>query len=157
MSFFDEEYEEYEDLFPDPSAAEEIIQKAESDLRQVFSDRIKNLMGEAAGLSAKVKALEKEIGHKQWELQDLSEKQKRAEEKLDKYDRYHLPREFVGRIVTELTGGFVPGDRAWTTRCNWNTETCHRCGGNKRLLVQSEGECLDVKCPDCDGTGKKTL
>ncbi|WP_232357419.1 hypothetical protein [Bacillus tropicus] len=53
----------------------------------------------------------------------------------------------------EMLGGFKLGDEVWFVRSQYNSETCLVCSGDKKVVVQIQGEERKIKCPECNGFG----
>ncbi|AFQ30396.1 hypothetical protein BK764_14165 [Bacillus thuringiensis serovar israelensis] len=62
-------------------------------------------------------------------------------------------KEGAGQAKREMLGGFKLGDEAWFVRSQYNSETCTVCSGDKKLVVEIQGEERKVKCPECNGFG----
>lgn len=149
-------FEEYEEYFGDPSAADSVILKAKSDLFGLLTDEARDLLEKVSKANEELESLQSDIVHARYELQSIEADQVRERKKLDELKNGWLPKELVQRFVHDATGGFAPGDTVYTIKSTSLYNECPLCEGAKSVSASIHGQIFDIKCPECGGYGVKT-
>ncbi len=146
----------YEGCINDCDKASEIIDTAKSALEDLFKAEVWEKLEEAKMADIRLGKLKREIEAKELKCRQLENELEILKQKVDDYDRHRLPREFVKRIVKELTGDFVPGDEVWVVGGKYKDIACSTCRGDGFLNVTYGGGSRgSITCPKCSGSGKK--
>jgi cell division protein FtsB len=151
-----DEFEEYEEYFGDPSAADSVILKAKSDLFGLLTDEARDLLEKVSKANEELESLQSDIVHARYELQSIEADQVRERKKLDELKNGWLPKELVQRFVHDATGGFAPGDTVYTIKPTVRQKECPLCAGSKNVSASIHGQIFDIKCPECSGYGRKS-
>ena len=151
-----DEFEEYEEYFGDPSAADSVILKAKEDLLGLLTDEARDLLEKVSKANEELEFLQSDIVNARYELQSIEADQVRERKKLDELKNGWLPKELVQQFVHDATGGFAPGDTVYTMKTTTVRKECPLCGGAKNVSASIHGQIFDIKCPECGGYGVKT-
>ncbi len=149
MSYF----EEYDDMFSEPSKAEQIIEDAKAALLDALTDEVKQLMDDANEASTKTNKLIAEISSLNFEKTELEKEIKQLREQKVYVEAHEVPAKQVKTIVNYLTKDFRPGDECWVIGSEYERHTCEKCGGSKKVSAVIGGETLEIDCPVCRGYG----
>jgi hypothetical protein len=149
MSYF----EEYDDMFSEPSKAEQIIKDAKAALWNELTEEVKQLMDNANEASTKANKLIAEISSLNFEKTELEKEIKQLREQKVYVEAHEVPARQVKAIVNHLTKGFQPGDECWVIGSEYERHTCEKCGGKKKVSADIGGETLEIDCPTCRGYG----
>lgn len=152
---FEDELEDFdlEDMFDDMGAAEKVVAQARQQLSELLKDGIKKTIADAAQARKELADLERQITTARYELLKWQREAAKAQEEFEKAQDFDIPQKYIDRITHNLTGDFVPGDKAYVIETDGNYAKCPRCAGKKRIIVQAGDEELAVECPECDGSG----
>lgn len=149
MSYF----EEYDDMFSEPSKAEQIIEDAKAALWNELTEEVKQLMDDANEASTKANKLIAEISSLNFEKTELEKEIKQLREQKVYVEAHEVPARQVKAIVNHLTKDFHPGDECWVIDAKYERHTCEKCGGKEKVLADIGGETLEIDCPTCRGYG----
>lgn len=149
MSYF----EEYDDMFSEPSKAEQIIKDAKAELWNELTEEVKQLMDDANEASTKANKLIAEISSLNFEKTELEKEIKQLREQKVYVEAHEVPARQVKAIVNHLTKGFRPDDECWVIGSEYERHTCEKCGGKKKVSADIGGETLEIDCPTCRGYG----
>ena len=149
MSYF----EEYEDMFSEPSKVEQIIEDAKAELWNALTEEIKQLMDDANEAKTKADEIRTEISRLTWQKAQLEEEIKQLREQKVYVEAHEVPARQVKAIVNHLTKDFRPGDECWVIDAKYERHTCEKCGGSKKVQATIGGETLKITCPVCGGYG----
>lgn len=155
MSYF----EDYEDMFSEPSKAEQIIEDAKAALWNELTEETKQVMDNANEARTKSDEIRNEISYMNWQKAQLEEEIKQLREQKIYVEAHEVPARQVKAIVNHLTKDFRPGDECWVIDAKYDRHTCEKCGGKKRVQATIGGETMEVECPACRGRGslEKTI
>lgn len=151
-----DEFEEYEEYFGEPSAADSVILKAKEDLFGLLKNESRDLLEKVAKANEELDALQSDIVSAKYELQSIKADQIRERKKLDELKNGWLPKELVQRFVHDATGDFAPGDTVYTIKTTVRQKECPLCAGTKNVSASIHGQIFDIKCPECSGYGQKS-
>lgn len=149
MSYF----EEYDDMFSEPSKAEQIIEDAKAALWNEMTEEVKQLMDNANEASTKANKLIAEISSLNFEKTELKKEIKQLREQKVYVEAHEVPARQVKAIVNHLTKGFRPGDECWVIGSEYERHTCEKCGGKEKVSADIGGETMEITCPVCRGYG----
>ena len=149
MSYF----EDYEDMFTEPSKAEQIIEDAKSELWNALTEEIKQLMDDANEARTKANKIISEISGLDWQKVQIEEEIKQLREQKVYVEAHEVPARQVKAIVSHLTKDFRPGDECWVIDTKYGKHTCEKCGGKKKVQAVIDGDSVEVDCPACGGRG----
>ena len=144
-----------EDVFDNPSAVEEVILKAKADIEDLFSAEVKQTIEDAAGAKAQLEQLQQEIRSAEYRLGVLQKQVKDAEKRAEQAELYDVPAKYIAKFVRNATGDLAPGDEVWVIVGDGKWENCPTCNGRIKITAQYGGKDVEVKCPECDGSGTK--
>lgn len=146
--------DEYGDYFSEPSAADEIIEKAKEDISALLSNEVKSTVEKAVSAKEELSDLQREIYSRQFELERLKQNIDEMRDKCDKTENYEVPRRYIQKFVKNAIGGFVPGDKVWVIGNKREEQKCQTCGGSRKTIanIDAVGE-VEVSCPVCSGRG----
>lgn len=148
-------FDYYEEVFDEPSEVEKIILTAKADIADLFSAEVKKTIEDAAGAKNRLEQLQQEIRIAEYRLSGLNKQVKDAEERAERAELYDVPAKYIGKFVRNATGDLAPGDVVWVVKDDGMWETCPTCNGRKKVTAQLGGKDIEVKCPECDGSGTK--
>ena len=151
-----DEFEEYEEYFGDPSAADSVILKAKEDLLGLLTDEARDLLEKVSKANEELELLQSDIVSARYELQSIAAAQVRERKKLDELKNGWLPKELVQRFVHDATGGFAPGDTVYTIKTTAQQKECPLCAGSKNVFASIHGQIFNITCPECSGYGRKS-
>lgn len=143
----------FADCFDEPSKAEQIICQAEDDIKQLFSDGIKNVILQAREAEEKLGKLNQEIKDAEYKKAMTEKALKDSEEKVEKAELYSIPKKYIDRFIRNVTKDFVPGDEVWYVASNYTSIPCGTCNGNKKVVARINEIETEVQCPHCNGRG----
>lgn len=149
MSYF----EEYDEMFSEPSKAEQIIEDAKAALWNELTEEVKQLMDDANEASTKVNKLIAEISSLNFEKTELEKEIKQLREQKVYVEAHEVPARQVKAIVNHLTKDFRPGDECWVIGAEYERHTCEKCGGSEKVSAVIGGETMEITCPVCRGYG----
>lgn len=153
--------EPYRDYFDAPTEADIVIAEAQEKLRDLFSDVTKATCEQARNAQSELSRLESEITTARYELEAVKKEAEDTRQRMERYQRHQLPRQFIEDMLHEATADIVPGDTVWTIKHAYKAKPCERCGGEGSLIakrIKSPNEKgVTVKCPDCGGHGKHSV
>ena len=149
MSYF----EEYDDMFSEPSKAEQIIEDAKAALWNELTEEVMQLMDDANEAKTKADEIRREVSSLNWKKAQLEEEIKQLREQKIYVEAHEVPARQVKAIVNHLTKAFRPGDECWVIDAKYERHTCEKCGGRKRVSADIGGETLEIDCPACRGYG----
>ncbi len=149
MSYF----EEYDEMFSEPSKAEQIIEDAKAALWNELTDEVKQLMDDANEASTKANKLIAEISSLNFEKTELEKEIKQLREQKVYVEAHEVPAKQVKAIVNYLTKDFRPGDECWVIGSEYERHTCEMCGGKEKVSADFDGETFEIDCPTCRGCG----
>lgn len=149
MSYF----EKYDEMFSEPSKAEQIIEDAKAALWNELTEEVKQLMDNANEASTKANKLIAEISSLNFEKTELEKEIKQLREQKVYVEAHEVPARQVKAIVNHLTKDFRPGDECWVIGYEYERHTCEKCGGKKKVSADIGGETLEIDCPTCRGCG----
>lgn len=144
-----------EDVFDNPSAVEEVILKAKADIEDLFSAEVKQTIEDAAGAKAQLEQLQQKIRSAEYRLGVLQKQVEDAEKRAEQAELYDVPAKYIAKFVRNATGDLAPGDEVWVIVGDGKWENCPTCNGRKKITAQFGGKDVEVKCPECDGNGRK--
>ena len=150
-------FEDYEDIFCQPSEAEEVIDEALGKLRELFTDNVKNTIEEAKNATEQLVGLTQRLRETEWKLKESEAKLGAAEKKFEEAELRDMPRKYIHRFVEEATGGYAPGDTVWVINKRGERRTCETCGGAKKVDAVINGKVHSCDCPTCRGYGAVTV
>ena len=138
--------------FDDEKKADEIVHEAIEKLKAEMTDQAKALVLEYAMAKAQKDRLESDIKKLKEEVADL----KAHYQRLNQFD---LPKEYVQNMVKAITGDYAPGDKVWVIKGEKVQEICPNCSGAGEIDIRycDNGKTDRIKCPKCNGRGKKTF
>lgn len=142
-------FEEYEDMFSEPSRADEIIDTAITDLRGLITDSFTAKIKEAANAEKSLNSLNQEIKLKENQLIDINRQITEAKKKAEDSEKNEIPRVYIQKFVKKAIGNYAPGDKVWVICDKGRYEKCPTCEGKKEVAVLIKGISRSVKCPDC--------
>lgn len=148
-------FDEYcEKHFIEPSEADMIIEAAKQKLHGVVNAEARKVLEDYKTAQEQLENLNKEIRAKEHDMELIHEELRRLEKELEQTDKYDMPRKYINKFVKDITGNFVPGDRAWIidTECEWRE--CDRCNGTKEIEAIIDGKTQTIKCIQCEGRGE---
>jgi len=143
-----------EEYYYEPSAADAIICEAKEQLLSLLTEEAKSTLSSAVKAKEELRKLDNEICYAKQRLNDIVWQQKREEEKLANMKNHSLPREFVKRIVTNLTGDYAPGDTVFIIASHTQYDKCPMCNGAQKVSAIIGEDRYDVQCPRCNGYGQ---
>lgn len=149
MSYF----EEYEDMFSEPSKAEQIIEDAKAALWNELTEEVKQLMDNANEAQTRVYEANNDYQLLLAEKAQLEVEIKQLREQKVYVEAHEVPARQVNAIVNHLTKDFRPGDECWVIGSEYERHTCEKCSGSKKVLAVIGGETLEIDCPVCRGYG----
>ena len=149
MSYF----EEHDDMFSEPSKAEQIIEDAKAALWNELTEEVKQLMDDANEAKTKADEIRREVSSLNWEKAQLEEEIKQLRDKKVYVEAHEVPARQVKAIVNHLTKDFRPGDECWVMGSEYERHTCEMCGGKKKVSADIGGETFEIDCPTCRGYG----
>ena len=149
MSYF----EDYEDMFTEPSKAEQIIEDAKAELWNELTEEVKQLMDDAHEARTKADEIRNEISYMNWQKTQIEEEIKQLRDQKVYVEAHEVPAKQVRAIVNHLTKDFRPGDECWVIDAKYEHHTCEKCGGKKMVQAVIGGETMGIKCPVCEGYG----
>lgn len=149
MSYF----EEYDEMFSEPSKAEQIIEDAKAALWNEMTEEVKQLMDNANEASTKANKLIAEISSLNFEKTELEKEIKQLREQKVYVEAHEVPARQVKAIVNHLTKDFRPGDECWVIGAEYERHTCEKCGGSEKVSAVIGGETIEIACPVCRGYG----
>lgn len=157
MEWFEDDYNE---VFTEPSKADEIISKAVDDLSAFLTDTAKAAISEALDAERKqkeasdeLKKTEREIEYAKNKLLDIEGRIEYALKREDETEIRDIPRKYLSRMVREAIGSYAPGDKVWGFNPVTNRIKCPLCHGEKKVDATINGNVTRIKCPDCNGYG----
>lgn len=149
MSYF----EEHDDMFSEPSKAEQIIEDAKAALWNELTEEVKQLMDNANEASTKANKLIAEISSLNFEKTELEKEIKQLRDQKVYVEAHEIPARQVKAIVNHLTKDFRPGDECWVIGSEYERHTCEMCGGKEKVSADIGGETFEIDCPTCRGNG----
>lgn len=149
MSYF----EEYDEMFSEPSKAEQIIEDAKAALWNELTEEVKQLMDDANESKTKADEIRNEISGLNWQKAQLEEEIKQLREQKVYVEAHEVPARQVKAIVNHLTKDFRPGDECWVIGLRYERHTCEKCGGSEKVSAVIGGETMEITCPVCRGYG----
>lgn len=149
MSYF----EEYDEMFSEPSKAEQIIEDAKAALWNELTEEVKQLMDDANEAKTKADEIRNEIPGLNWQKAQLEEEIKQLREQKVYAEAHEVPAKQVKAIVNHLTKDFRPGDECWVIGSKYERHTCEKCGGSEKVAAVIGGETMEITCPVCGGYG----
>lgn len=149
MSYF----EEYDEMFSEPSKAEQIIEDAKAALWNELTEEVKQLMDDANEAKTKADEIRNEISGLNWQKAQLEEEIKQLREQKVYVEAHEVPAKQVKAIVNHLTKDFRPGDECWVIGSEYERHTCEKCGGSEKVSAVIGGETMEITCPVCRGYG----
>lgn len=155
MNAFDDIFDEFEaeDIFDNLSDFEKVVYEANEKLTKLFKESVKKTIAAAYKAESELESLQQKVIAARNQAQEWERKAIQARVQFEKADIFDIPREYIGRIVHNLTDDFRPGDKAYVIEKSMSTKTCSRCQGKKKIKVNDGGEKILVDCPDCNGSG----
>ena len=129
MSYF----EKYDEMFSEPSKAEQIIEDAKAALWNELTEEVKQLMDDANEASTKANKLIAEISSLNFEKTELEKEIKQLREQKVYVETHEVPARQVKAIVNHLTKDFRPGDECWVIGAEYERHTCEKCGGSEKV------------------------
>lgn len=97
-------------------------------------------------------------------IRERDELQEQLEELQDdlrvyKYEDKKRERELIKKerekIIRNLIGEFLPGDKVWAVERRWEDEKCPQCSDGIAKINIEGGETEETTCAKCGGKGKK--
>ena len=149
MSYF----EEYDEMFSEPSKADQIIEDAKAELWNALTEEVKQLMDDANEASTKANKLIAEISSLNFEKTELEKEIKQLREQKVYVEAHEVPARQVKAIVNHLTKDFCPGDECWVIGSEYERHTCEKCGGSEKVSAVIGGETMEITCPVFRGYG----
>lgn len=149
MSYF----EEHDEMFSEPSKAEQIIEDAKAALWNELTEEVKQLMDDANEAKTKADEIRNEIPGLNWQKAQLEEEIKQLREQKVYVEAHEVPAKQVKAIVNHLTKDFRPGDECWVIGSGYERHTCEKCGGSEKVSAVIGGETMEITCPVCRGYG----
>jgi len=151
-------FEEYEEYFYEPSEADTIIDEAKEKLNDLLTEEVKQTMKQASEAKQSLEKLQKEIREAEYRLGNLKLEHQREEKKWENLDQYHMPRQYIKRLVEAVAGDFAPGDTVYALAVDFQNEECPLCHGNKEVecKIADSQEVLSINCPTCKGRGYRS-
>lgn len=149
MSYF----EEHDEMFSEPSKAEQIIEYAKAALWNELTEEVKQLMDDANEAKTKADEIRNEILGLNWQKAQLEEEIKQLREQKVYVEAHEVPAKQVKAIVNHLTKDFRPGDECWVIGSEYERHTCEKCGGSEKVSAVIGGETMEITCPVCRGYG----
>lgn len=146
-------FEEYEDIFCEPSEIELIIEKARTDIANLFTDKVKSDIEEAKKAEVLLAELNANLRAAQYKLETIKAEITAAQEKINNAEMYDIPKKYINRFIKNATGNYAPGDTVWVIKQERNQTNCALCNGAKKITVSVGGINKEVQCPDCKGYG----
>lgn len=150
MSYF----EEYDEMFSEPSKAEQIIEDAKAELWNALTEEVKQLMDDvneskkkADEIRTEIRGLNRQKARLEGEIKQLCEQEVYVE-------AHEVPARQVKAIVNHLTKDFRPGDECWVIGSEYERHTCEMCGGKEKVSADIGGETFEIDCPVCRGYGR---
>lgn len=147
-------FEEYEDMFCEPSQAEEIIDKAVSDFKALLTDRVMELIKDAAEAEEKLGQMNSEIMSKKFKLSRIEKDIQDAEKRAEESEKFIIPRIYIQRFVRDAIGDYAPGDTVFVIEDKGGRSTCPVCNGGKKIRIDIGGSTHEISCPECGGYGR---
>ena len=145
-----------DDVFSEPSEADQIMDDAKEKLFQCLNEYVKSYYDGWKDAKPKLDDLNRKLYEKENELRAIEDKIRKAEEKAENLDS-EMPQKYVDAFVRKYTGNVAPGDKVWVAGYSTKCETCPMCNGKKRVTVNIGDRETEIKCPECDGYGHKTV
>ncbi len=146
-------FEEYEDIFCEPSEPEMIIEKARTDIANLLTDKVKSDIEEAKKAETLLAELNAELSAAQYKLHSINAEITAALEKQKNVEIYDIPRMYIKRFIEKATGNYAPGDTVWEIKAERKELNCPLCNGAKKITVTVGDTNKEVQCPDCKGYG----
>jgi hypothetical protein len=149
MSYF----EEYDEMFSEPSKAEQIIEDAKAALWNELTEEVKQLMDNANEAQTRVYEANNDYQLLLAEKAQLEVEIKQLREQKVYVEAHEVPARQVKAIVNHLTKDFHPGDECWVIGSEYERHTCEMCGGKEKVSADIGGETFEIDCPTCRGNG----
>lgn len=129
MSYF----EKYDEMFSEPSKAEQIIEDAKAALWNELTEEVKQLMDDANEASTKANKLIAEISSLNFEKTELEKEIKQLREQKVYVETHEVPARQVKAIVNHLTKDFRPGDECWVIGAEYERHTCENAALREKV------------------------
>ena len=148
-------FEDYDDIFGEPSEAEKIITNAETELKALFTEKVKKTIEEARKAQQLLDELQNKIHSAKWKLDTINDEIVKAENRQANAEMYDIPKKYIQRFVEKATGGYAPDDIVWVIKKERVESVCSICNGNKNVKAVICGGVTEIRCPQCNGVGKE--
>lgn len=140
---------EYNDIFTDVNKAKEIMQKAISELTELFTERVKDNLTDIkfaeknlADISAEMEAKQRQCSYLQNEIEELKER-------IDNFEEWEAPQRYINKFVEKATKGFCPGQTVYYVKKKFKQFVCPTCNERNKITVTFNGKLREIRCPDC--------
>ena len=141
MSYF----EKYDEMFSEPSKAEQIIEDAKAALWNELTEEVKQLMDDSNEASTKANKLIAEISSLNFEKTELEKEIKQLREQKVYVETHEVPARQVKAIVNHLTKDIRPGDECWVIGAEYERHT-------RKCLLSLAGRRLKLTVPRAEAT-----
>lgn len=146
-------FEDYDDIFGEPSEVEMIIKNAETELKALFTEKVKKTIEEARKAQQLLDELQNKIHSAKWKLDTINDEIVKAADRQANAEMYDIPKKYIQRFVEKATGGYAPGDTVWVINNERVGSPCSTCNGNKKVKAIICGVETEITCPKCNGYG----
>ena len=143
----------YDDCFYKPAEIENIICEAENNIKQLFTDKIKNVISEAAEAEKKLEALNREIKKAEYKKKMIEKSLKETEEKAEKAELYDMPKKYIDKFIRNVAKNFAPNDTVYYVKAIFKDSPSEICKGDKKVIAKINGTEMEIPCPNCKGYG----
>lgn len=148
-------FEDYDDVFDNPSEADAIVRQAQSDITNLLKNGVTETVDKARNVKKNLEDLNRKILDAELKLDHIKDEIAVEEQLADSCKMGSAPRRFIDRITREVTKGFAPEDEVYYIGCKEERTSCELCKGNKKLIAQIDGQSMEIECPECGGRGYK--
>ena len=152
-------FEDYAEYFDEPGEADAVIADAQAKLNGLLTDAIKSTLEKVQKAKDELKEIQYETTIAKVECEQIKEKLEREKAAFENYRKDELPKEFIRRMVTAVTGDFAPGDTVFIPSARYMSKVCGVCKGAKKVYAEAswDHKTYEFACPRCKGNGNETI
>lgn len=135
------------------SDADEIIEGAVDELRELIKQPIKDKLAKIAKWEETHREQEIELEKKASDIEQQEQKLKKEKEEWES-EKGKKPIEFINSAVKQLCNGLQIGQRVWVLKCCPSEHIpCPKCNGTAKVKVQYyNGDTVEQRCSCFSGT-----
>lgn len=134
------------------SEADEIIESAVSDLKELIKKPIKDKLEKIAEWEEVHEEKERELREKSNSLERQAQKLEKEKEAWEA-EKEAKPIEFINNAVKRLCNGLQIGQKVWLVKSYAERVVCPKCNGTGRVNVQYyNGDVVEQQCECCGET-----